>query len=476
MRWTGMMSTAFMLMTVSPSGLSPAAPIAPAARTGVLVTVGEVTDTRAALWVRADDRGPVTARYRGESDGETTPVAIPLRPYADGTGRVALTDLRPGTRYAYEVTQGSDAVAGTFRTAPAPAADVPARLLWSGDLGGANHCRDIEDGYTIFNAMAARGADLFLFMGDTIYADQVCGVKLHAPGANFVADSLGEFHAKHRYNRADAALQRFFRTTPVFAIWDDHEVRNNFAGPVEPLMPVGRRAFLDYWPIAGPAEEPARLYRRVRWGRHAEVFILDTRQYRSANADPDGPHKTMLGAAQRAWLLDGLRRSDATWKFVASSVPLGMFTGGASSDSWAGVNVLGFRRAGNGFVHERDTILGQIRALGIENVVVLSGDVHHAELMRHEPMPGLVLHEFVAGPLAARQGFKRFLDRSLHSRSLGSLGWAKNFGELVVERDTLSVRIVDGSGATRVWLRLPSAATARQARAPAVPSIHGDPR
>jgi alkaline phosphatase D len=455
MPWAGLVSTAFILLTVAPGALAPAPPAPGPARTGLLVTVGEVSDTRAALWVRADDARAVTARYRAEGAPGASEITIPRAAHADGTGHAALTGLRPATRYTYEVTQGKDLVRGAFRTAPAAQADVSARLLWSGDLGGAKHCRDVVDGYAIFDVMTARAADLFVFLGDTVYADQTCAVR-QAPGASFVADTLGDFHAKHRYNRADPAVQRFFRTTPVFAIWDDHEVRNNFVGPDEPLMPIGRRAFLDYWPIVGPAEEPTRLYRRVRWGRHLDVFILDVRQYRSANAEPDGPGKTMLGPVQRAWLLDGLRRSDATWKVIASTVPLGMFTGGASSDSWAGVNVLGFRRPGTGFVHERDVILTAIRDLGVDNVVVLSGDVHHAELIRHEPLPGLVLHEFVAGPLAARQGFKRFLDRSLRSRSLGSLGWAKNFGELTADAETLTVHIVDGAGATRVRLRLPA--------------------
>ena len=64
----------------------------------------------------------------------------------------------------------------------------------------------------------------------------------------------------------------------MYAIWDDHEVKNDFAGPSEPLMPVGRQAFLDYWPIPPPPDEPTRLYRKVRWGKLLEVFILDTRQ------------------------------------------------------------------------------------------------------------------------------------------------------------------------------------------------------
>jgi alkaline phosphatase D len=186
----------------------------------------------------------------------------------------------------------------------------------------------------------------------------------------------------------------------------------------------------------------------------------------------------MLGAAQRAWLLEGLAQSEATWKVIVSSVPLGMFTGGASSDSWSGANVFGYPRGGNGFVRERTAILDAIRAGGMRNVVVLSGDVHHAELIRHEPAPGFVLHEFIAGPLAARQGFRRFLDRSLHSRSLGSLGWANNFGELVADGDGLTVRIIDAAGRPRTSLALGAAPPVvdAQVEAHAVHPQSGDPR
>jgi alkaline phosphatase D len=467
MRWTGLMSTAFFLMSVSPDGLSPASPVMTVPPTGVLVTVTEVRPEAATLWTRADGPQAVTIRYAPEDDpASARTVAAHARRGSDFTITTRLQRLRAGTRYVYEVAQGRERVSGTFRTAPAADADGPVRVLWSGDLGGAGYCRDVEDGYPIFDAMARRQADFFLFVGDTIYADHLCGARPHADGAGFIAETLPGFHAKHRYNRSDAAVQRFMRATPVYAIWDDHEVRNNFAGPDDPLMPLGRQAFTDYWGVQGPPEDPARLYRRVRWGRHMDVFILDVRQYRSNNRVEDGPGKTMLGGAQRAWLLDGLRDSDATWKIVVSPVPLGMFTGGAYSDSWSGANVVGFRRPGIGFVHERDLLLRAAHDAAVTNLVFLSGDVHHAELLRHEPSPGFVVHEFVAGPLAARQGFRRFLDRSLRSRSLGSLGWAKNFGEIVADGEQLVVRVFDTSGTARTGLTLRATPAVLQARAP----------
>jgi hypothetical protein len=89
--------------------------------------------------------------------------------------------------------------------------------------------------------------------------------------------------------------------------------------------------------------------------------------------------------------------------------------------------------------------------------VFVSGDVHHAEFIRHEPAPGFVVHEVLAGPLAARQGYPRFLDRSLSSRTLGSLGFTPNFGELVADGSTLQARIFDGSDSVRASLRLTAA-------------------
>lgn len=81
----------------------------------------------------------------------------------------------------------------------------------------------------------------------------------------------------------------------------------------------------------------------------------------------------------------------------------------------------------------------------------LSGEVHHAELIRHDLGDGYRIHELVAGPLAARPGVPRFLDRSLGSRSLG---FTNNFGEIVADGGRLIARIRDRSGAVRRTLHL----------------------
>jgi alkaline phosphatase D len=369
-------------------------------------------------------------------------------PADDLVVRVALEGLTPATRYRYRVSQdGGPRVEGEFGTAPAADQSARVTFVWSGDLGGGGFCRSVDGGYHVFRAMARQPADFFLFVGDTMYADVACNKPDTIPGANFRARTLAEYRARHRYNREDPAFQDFLRRTPVYAIWDDHEVRNDFAGPTEPLMPIGRQAFLDYWPVAA-GDDPTRLYRSARWGRLLEVFILDARQYRSVNSEPDGPGKTMLGAAQRRWLLDVVPTSTALWKVVVSSVPLAVPTGRPERrDGWSNANIFGLAPdEGTGFVTERDAILRHFRVRGVKNLVFVGADVHHAELIRHQPHADWSFHEFIAGPLSATLGRPRPLDERLGSRSLFAQGNVLNFGEVTIEPARLVVRILDAHG------------------------------
>lgn len=414
----------------------------------LLVAVGDVTATTAVIWARGVEDGDIAVEVRQVGGGPALAAAIPVARQNDLTGKVALSGLTPGTSYRYRLQSGPATLTGRFVTAPAPEAAGRIVFLWSGDLGGGGFCRRANGGYPIFRTMAGRPADFFLFVGDTIYADIPCHRPGMVRGADFVATSLGGFRARHRYNREDPYVQEFFRGTSVYAIWDDHEVRNDFDGPTEPLMPAGRRAFFEYWPIASPVEEPSRLYRKFRWGRLLEVFILDLRQYRSSNAALDGPGKTMLGPAQRRWLLDNVSGSGALWKVIVSTVSLSIPTGRPDRrDSWSNANVYGVpQENGTGFATERDAILRELRVRGVKNLVFVVADVHHAELIRHHPTHDFSFHEFVAGPLAATLGRPRPLDEALGPRSLFARGGLNNFGEVTIEPSHLRVRIIAESG------------------------------
>jgi alkaline phosphatase D len=418
----------------------------------LLVAVGEVGPDRAVIWARPPGAGTVVVELglAAASSPRRRRLASEAQRGRDFAVKLRAAGLAAGTRYAYRVTWRGAEVEGTFVTAPEPDAPAPVHLVWSGDLGGGGRCRARECGYAVFRAMAERRPDFFVFAGDTMYADVLCPAPPNEPGADFVARDLAGFRAKARYNRADPALQAFLRATSVYATWDDHEVRNDFAGTAEPLMADGLRAFLEYWPIDPPAAEPTRLYRRFRWGRLVELLVLDTRQYRSDNRAPDGPAKTMLGAAQRRWLVDRLVRSDAVWKLVVSSVSLSIPTGRMARDSWAnGTTAADPDGSPTGFEHELGLIVEELARQRVKNVAWLVADVHRAEVIRHAPRAGLVFHELVAGPLSAGLGQPGLLDDTLRPERLFAQGGYDNFGELRITAEGLTVAIVDGEGRTR---------------------------
>src|SRR6478672_12372539 len=313
--------------------------------------VGDITSHSAELWLKT--QGPkhiqvewasveawkrISAMASVQSPAARTPPVL-TGPETDFTLTVSFDHLLPGTRYRYYVlVKDADqwekasrphvAAQGEFTTLPDPAASAPVTFAWSGDLGGQERCRQGEAGYPIFDTIRGQRPDFFIFLGDTIYADGVCLSPPNEPGSNAIATTLPEYRAKHAYQRGAPALRRFLELVPVYVTWDDHEVKNNFAGPFETQMAAGRQAFREYWPIHTDVSDPHRLYRTIRYGADLEMFLLDTRQYRSRNADPDGPAKTMLGAAQLQWLLEGLAASTATWKVIVTSVPLSVPKGG----------------------------------------------------------------------------------------------------------------------------------------------------
>lgn len=454
------MTLATTLVMCTPAyqpGLPPSSPFLANQGLAHGVATGDVTSNSALIWFRT--AGPATVQVQWlPQNGSVLPASsdpVLTDQRHDFTGTIRLKGLAPATRYRYEVSsQGPNPVdrtnvGGWFTTSAAEAVSEPVTFVWSGDLGGQKRCRDTDRGYPIFDQMLAVKPSFALMLGDTIYADDVCPSPPYAPGSDFVATTLDQFRAKHRYQRAALALQRFLASVPVYAIWDDHEVRNNFSGPHDPLMPVGRQALLEYWPIGTPPDDPHRLYRQIRRGADVELFILDTRQYRSRNAEPDGPGKTMLGSDQRDWLLAGLARSTATWKLIATSVPLSNPKGGPplipGNDSWA-------RAAdGTGFQTELRAIVQTILDRKIRNVVWLAGDVHYAQVNAYDPNGDGVpdFHEFICGPLSAMHNRPIPPDPAFRPTTFYSEGGFSNFGLVTVDRNSLRVRIMDGAGVSR---------------------------
>jgi alkaline phosphatase D len=447
------------------------------------VVVGDVTPRSALLWARADRDGTLQVKLSGGPHRRVEPV--PVRAADDWTGQVRLTGLIPARRYSYRVRfgPGGRPARGSFKTAPGKHKSAAVRLAFGGDVAGQNVCRDAFEGFPILDTIHAWRPDLFIGLGDMIYADNACSPtgmygNAQLSGGFGPATDLAGFRAHWQYNRADPSSQRLLANTSYVGVWDDHEVINDF-GPLTDigsgppympgvhLLPIGLQAFLDYTPI-GTAP---RLYRSLRWGRHLELFVLDTRSFRDANFAQDSPEqpKTMLGDDQLAWLESGLASSDATWKVIVSSVPMSIPTGFPATngrDGWAN-----FDQA-TGFENELLGILRFTAKDKVHNTLWITTDVHFAEGFRYRPFrehPHFTVHEIATGPLNAGIFPNRDVDPTLNPRVLFFHGpatpadvtnWEQakqwfNFGTLVVGADgDLTAELVDTAGEARFSLTL----------------------
>jgi alkaline phosphatase D len=427
------------------------------------------------LWARGDRGGTLRVRLFGGPHRRIEPVRVEAAD--DWTGQVRLVGLAPARRYFYRVRfdHGRRAERGSFRTPPAETEAAPVRLAFGGDVAGQNVCRDAAEGFPIMETIRAWRPDVFVGLGDMIYADNACAATGMYGNAQLAGDfvpaiDLPSFWAHWRYNRADPGSRRLLASTSYVGVWDDHEVINDFgpltdvgtAPPYSPdvhLLPIGLRAFLDYTPVASAP----RLYRSLRWGRHLELFVLDTRSYRDANYAPDSPQdpKTMLGQEQLAWLKERLAMSDATWKVIVSSVPMSIPTGFPPTngrDGWAN-----FDQA-TGFENELLDILAFMAENGVDNPVWITTDVHFAEAFRYTPFPAhpeFAVHEIVTGPLNAGIFPNRNVDPTLNPEILFFHGPASaaavtswdeakrwfNFGTLEIGAGgDLTAEVVDTAG------------------------------
>lgn len=418
------------------------------------VASGDVTDDSAIIWSRTDRPSRMMVEWSTTSGfANAQRVRGPLTlAGADYTARVDLRALPANQDIFYRVTfvdigdseNISRPLLGHLRTAPG-AAQRSVSFAWSGDTNGQGWGINPEwGGMRIFDAIRRLQPDFFIHSGDIIYADgpirhevplaheitlpdgrttQVWR-NLVIPGVEKVAETLEEYRARYRYNYLDEKWRALNAETPMFAQWDDHEVTNNWwpgqlipedrafsSGYTERRVDVlaanATTAFFDYLPIRRTPEETERVYRKFRYGPDLEVFMIDMRSYRapnSRNRQPVmGPETTLLGRGQIDWLKASLRHSNATWKVIASDMPLGLFVADALGSEAVANDDPG---APAGRELELAEILSFIKAHNIQNTVWVTADVHYAASHYYEPTRGafsdfLPFWEFVSGPLHA---------------------------------------------------------------------------
>ncbi|MFE3657015.1 alkaline phosphatase D family protein [Streptomyces sp. NPDC059165] len=347
-------------------------------------------------WEVAEDRGfsNVVAR------GRTTASAA-----SDHTVKVDVRGLRHGTTYYYRFGAG-EALSPVGRTRTAPAADAaPSSVRF-----GVVSCANWESGYfSAYRHLAARpDLDAVLHLGDYIYEYQTGGypepkyvVRQHEPKHEIV--SLADYRVRHATYKTDTDLQTLHATHPVIAIWDDHEFANDaWSGGAENHTPgtegdyaeraaAARQAYFEWMPVRASTE--GTVYRRLRFGKLADLHLLDLRSFRSeqvkvGSGKVDDPERTITGRTQLDWLKSGLASSDAAWKLVGTSVMISPVAFGALPARLLGplAELLGLPKEGlainvdqwDGYTDDRKELLKHLTDRGIKNTVFLTGDIHMA--------------------------------------------------------------------------------------------------
>ena len=404
--------SALMLAPATP-GPSPSPSPGPVAKVSPFkhgVASGDPLSDRVILWTRATPEATeaiaVTVKvYRDTAlqqlVGTQTQMATSAR---DWTIKIDYLGLSPATTYYYQFEAvGFKSVIGRTRTAPAAnAANTRLRM-------GLVSCSSYAHGF--FNAyrfLAARAdIDVVLHLGDYIYeyasdaasGDEVYGtVRPYEP--TYEMKSLADYRTRHSYyKRTDPDLQEVHRQHPFITIWDDHESCDNSwrdgglnhgedgkdEGPWPARKGFSQKAYDEWMPIRLPEPgNPNRIWRKFSYGSLVDLIMLDTRLFDrdlqlttpiTPQEMPMDPSRKLIGPVQRAFLTDSLAQSTATWKLVGSQVVFHQWSltpglkaaggpRGLNGDSW---DAYGF---------ERQQIIDSIRTNNVDNMVILTGDVH----------------------------------------------------------------------------------------------------
>lgn len=409
------------------------------------VMSGDPTDGRAIIWSKTDRPARMLVEYSTREDFRGAqrvagPAALAVSDY---TARVDLGQLPPGAQIFYRVTFQD---LGDLKSLSAPASGrlrIPGddkhtiTFAYSGDEAGQGWGINAEwGGYRLYEAMRRHAPDFFIHSGDQIYADGpiVGEVKtddgkiwknLTTEGKSKVAETLDEFRAAFAYNLLDENKRRFAAETALLIQWDDHETRNNwYPGQIigletykvkstSLLSAYARRAMFEYNPMRFNGEDAERVNRRIACGPALDVFMLDERSYRG----PNSPNRqavlsddaAFLGAAQLGWLKRSLLNSTATWKLIASDMPISLVVPDLNPDVPKGT-FEAWANADNGPPSGREleiaSLLSFIKNNRIKNIVWVTADVHYAHAIRYLPDRAKFTDfdpfwEFVAGPINA---------------------------------------------------------------------------
>ncbi len=395
------------------------------------VASGDPLSDRVILWTRVtpEGEGSLQVRYRVATDPAMTQVLIDERVFTDAdrdyTVKVDPLGLQPGTTYYYQFEVGTTrSPVGRTRTLPVGAVDH-LRL-------GMVSCSSLAHGwFNAYRLLAQRSdIDCVLHLGDYIYEygnGEYGSARDYEPPTEIL--TLSDYRMRYAQYRRDEDLAELHRQHPMICIWDDHESANNAWVEGAENHTEGAegnwllrkaesiQAYFEWMPIRMvDTNDPQRIWRQFQFGDLLDLLMLDTRLYGRdeplllAVGGPrvNSPDRQLLGAPQQAWLTSRLNEASAQWKFIGQQimfgqlrlltlpevellgVPLTRELLAINGDQW------------DGYAAARQRVFDAIDAGQVENVVVLTGDIHSSwgiELYRDPGELVTLLNNITGNPL-----------------------------------------------------------------------------
>jgi alkaline phosphatase D len=350
------------------------------------IASGDPLSDAVVIWTRItlNETDPVSVNWRMATDTLFTNVVASGTATTDSTTdwtvNVDVTGLTSDNWFYYDFEHnGTHSLIGRTRTAPTGGVD---HLRF-----GVVSCQSYENGYYhAYREMVNRNdMDCILHLGDYIYEYATGGLgasiedRLEEPTHEIV--QLSDYRTRYSHYRLDPDLRDVHQQYPFICVWDDHETANNawsdgaqnHTEGAEGLW-VNRKSYgvqanAEWLPIRLPdPNNPEKRYRDFNFGDLAHLNMLDTRLYdRDEQGAGNEEDRSLLGFEQRHWLYDNLENESAQWKLLGQQVmvaPLTIFGIPVNNDQW------------DGYPAERDSLYNHITSNTIDNMVILTGDIH----------------------------------------------------------------------------------------------------
>jgi len=316
----------------------------------VFIWSGAVTPSGATVNAQLAESSAVVRLVVSEHQDLSSPVHSPIHSVSQATNRIVsigIDGLEPDTTYHYAIEADGvlyDSMPGTFKTFP----DGPSSFTFA----FSNHARTgSEDG--VFAAIRSRDPLFYLNTGD--WQDD-----------DVVMNDVNLFRQAYDAQVNSTAQSSLYRSTPFVYMWDDHDYGPNDSDATAPGREASRSVYQEYVPhyplVAGSGDVP--IYQAFSVGR-VRFIMTDLRSERTPNSAPDGPNKSMMGAAQKEWFKQELLAANGVYPVIiwVNTVPwIAAEQGGA--DHWGG------------FATERRELADFIEQNEIQGLMVLSGDAH----------------------------------------------------------------------------------------------------